>query len=214
MLGDKILKLYYSAGTCSTSCHISLEESGLKYEAVAVDWDDTSDPNVALIEKLNPLGTLPIFITDEGLQLDQNLAIHTYIADKAPAKRLLPPHGTTERAAAMNWLSFVTTDLHKGIGAFFGLSRISEDKTIQATVRKYMLDVANSYLKYMDSKLAGNEYLTGSQFTVADAYAFVVTGWAKWFEIPLAPYSNIQSYLGRVAARPAVVKVLKEEGLL
>src|SRR4051812_34401540 len=111
------MKLYYSAGSCSTSCHITLEESGLKYDAIEVDFDNASDPNVALVSKLNALGTLPILITDDGKQLDQNLAIHTYIADKAPGKNLLPAEGTYERAEALNWLSFVCSDLHKGIGA-------------------------------------------------------------------------------------------------
>src|SRR4051812_37233775 len=91
---DIYMKLYYSAGSCSTSCHITLEESGLKYEAIPIDWDNASDPNVAVVTKLNPLGTLPVFITDEGKQLDQNIAIHTYVADKAAGKNLLPLVGT------------------------------------------------------------------------------------------------------------------------
>ena len=73
---EKKMKLYYSAGSCSTSCHITLEESGLKYETVAIDFDNASDPNIAVSEKLNGLGTLPILVTDDGKQLDQNLAIH------------------------------------------------------------------------------------------------------------------------------------------
>jgi len=208
------MKLYYSAGSCSTSCHITLQESGLKYEAIEVDWDNAKDPNVELVSRLNPLGTLPILITDEGKQLDQNLAIHTYIADKATNKNLLPPAGSVERAEALNWLSFVATDLHKSIGALFGLPRISEDKAVQATVRKYMVDSANGYLTYLDSKLAGKDYLMGRTFTPADAYAFVVLGWTKWLEIPLTSYTHIQSYQARVAARPAVAQVLKDEGLL
>jgi glutathione S-transferase len=207
------MKLYYSAGSCSTSCHITLEESGLKYEAVEVDFDNASDPNLAVTAKLNPLGTLPILVTDDGKQLDQNLAIHTYIADQAADKKLLPPMGTFERAEAMNWLSFVASDLHKGIGALFSVEGISQDKTTQETVRKYMTDKAKGYLSYMDSKLTGKDYLMGKNFSPADAYAFVVTGWTKWLEIPLTPYKNIQAYMARIAARPAVAKVLKEEGL-
>jgi glutathione S-transferase len=207
------MKLYYSAGSCSTSCHITLEESGLKYEAIKVDFDNASDPNVALVAKLNGLGTLPILITDDGKQLDQNAAIHTYVADLSASKNLLPAAGTFERAEALNWLSFVSTDLHKGIGALFGVSYASEDKTVQEAMRKYLLTNANSYLKYMDEKLAGREFLNGKSFSVADAYAFVVTGWTKWLEIPLTPYKNIESYMTRVAARPAVAKVLKAEGL-
>ncbi len=207
------MKLYYSAGSCSTSCHIVLEESGLRYEAIAVDWDNANDPNVALVTKLNPLGTLPIFLTDQGKQLDQNLAIQNYVADQAPDKKLLPAAGTLERAEALNWLSFVAADLHKSVGALFSLPYISQDNAIREKVKTFMLGKANETIAYMDAKLAGNDYLMGKTFTAADAYAFVVLGWTKWLEIPLTPYKNIQSYLARVAARPAVAKVLKEEGL-
>jgi len=207
------MKLYYSAGSCSTSCHITLEESGLKYEAIAVDFDNANDPNIALTAQLNSLGTLPVFITDDGKQLDQNLAIHTYIAQKAPQKNLLPAPGTTEYAEAMNWLSFVCADLHKGVGGLFSVPGFGEDKTIQAAARAYLLGNATKYIAYVEEKLAGKDYLMGKQFTPADAYAFVVLGWTKWLEIPLAPYKNIQAYMARVAARPAVAAVLKAEGL-
>ena len=208
------MKLYYSAGSCSTSCHISLEESGLKYEAIEVDWDNPSDPNIAVVTKLNPLGTLPIFITDEGKQLDQNVAIHTYIADRAPDKKLMPPAGTVERAEALNWLAFVNSDLHKSIGALFSLPAIAKDKNIQEVVRHYMVGRANEYLKYMDTRLEGRDYFMGQQFTPADAYAFVVVGWTQWLDIPLTPFPNVQKHLVRVAMRPAVAKVLKAEGLI
>jgi glutathione S-transferase len=163
---------------------------------------------------MNPLGTLPILLTDDGKQLDQNLSIHVHVADKAPVKNLLPAAGTFERAQALNWLSFVAADLHKGIGGMFGIPSISEDKAVQGAVRKWMLGRANEYLAYVDAKLAGNDYLMGKAFTPADAYAFVVIGWTKYVDVPLTPYKNVQAYLGRVAARPAVARVLKAEGLL
>ncbi len=208
------MKLYYSAGSCSTSCHLVLEESGLKYEAIQVDFDNPSDPNLALVEKLNPLGTLPIFITDEGKQLDQNLAIQTYVADKATGKNLLPPVGTFERAEAMNMLSFVAADLHKTIGGMFGLAAYESNKPVQAEVRKNMLTRAGEVLKYLDTKVSKNDFIAGKDFSPADAYAFVVAGWTKYLDISLTAYPNIEKYLGRLAARPAFAKVLKEEGLV
>jgi len=206
------MKLYYSAGSCSTSCHITLEESGLPYEAIELDFDKEAD--LATMAKLNTLGTLPVLITDDGKQLDQNLSIATYIADLVPQKNLLPAHGTFERAQAMNWLSFVAADLHKGVGGLFGVPYISQDTKIQGVVRESMLVRANQYLKYLDTNLAGKDYVMGSSFTVADSYAFVVCGWTKWLEIPLTPYKNVEAYLARVASRPAVAKVLKAEGLV
>jgi glutathione S-transferase len=209
-----MMKLYYSAGSCSTSCHITLEESGLQYEAIEVDFDNASDANIALTAKLNTLGTLPVLVLDNGKVLDQNLSIATYIADLAPQKKLLPEFGTFERAQAMNWLSFVAADLHKGVGGLFSVPYISQDKNVQGAAREFMLGKANEYLKYLDTNLAGKDYVTGSQFTVADSYAFVVCGWTKWLEIPLTPYKNVEAYMARVAARPAVHKVLQSEGLL
>ena len=207
------MKLYYSAGSCSTSCHITLEESGLQYEAIEVDWDNPADTNAALVTKLNPLGTLPIFLTDKGQQLDQNLAIHTYVADSAPSKNLLPASGTYERAQALNWLSFVCSDLHKSIGGLFSLPAISKDPKVVDAVRTFMIQESNKNIAYVDSHLNGKDYLMGSQFTPADAYAFVVLGWTQYLEIPLTPYKNVQAYLARIAARPAVARVLKAEGL-
>ena len=208
------MKLYYSAGSCSTSCHIVLEESGLPYEAIEIDWDNQNDPNIALIEQLNPLGTLPVFLTESGLQLDQNIAIQTFVADLAQDSNLLPPLGTTKRAEANNWMSFVCSDLHKSIGGMFSIRMLSNDSNVQASLRTSMLEKANQYLDYMNKKLEGKDYLMGSTFIAADAYAFVVLGWTKWLEVPLTSYSNIEHYMARIAARPAVARVMKAEGLL
>lgn len=203
------MKLYHSFGSCSTSCHITLEESGLKYEAIEVDWDNPKDSNVELVSKLNPLGTLPVFITDQGKQLDQNIAIQVYIADLVPEKKLLPPVGTIERAEAMNWLSWVASDFHKAIGGMFSIGAISSDSAVQEIIRKHMLNKANEQLRYLESKLEGRKYLMGDQFITADAYAFVVIGWTKWLNIPITSYKNIQDYIERIRARPAVASVLK-----
>lgn len=206
------MKLYYSAGSCSTSCHITLEESGLKYEAAEIDWEDAAQ--AAVVEKLNPMGTLPV-LTDKDLVLNQNIGIHTYVADQAPEKRLLPPAGTPERALVMNWLSFVASDLHKGFSPIFGLEGISPDKKIQEAVRTWSVNNVLKCVAVMESALAGKDYLTGSNFTIADAYAFVVLNWTQWTNIALddVKHRNVKAYLARIHQRPAVQKVYQQEGL-
>jgi glutathione S-transferase len=207
------MKLYYSAGSCSTSCHITLEESGLKYEAIGVDWDDEKDPNVALVPKLNPLGTLPVAVIEGDRVLSQNVAIHTYVADLAPEKKLLPKAGTPERAVAMNWLSFVSSDFHKSFSPLFGLDAMTKDAATKSQLRDFFVKGIQEKFAYLDQSLAGKDYLMGKDFTVADAYCFVIAGWAKWLKIPVDSYRNVGAYLGRIAERPAVQRVLKAEGL-
>lgn len=207
-----MIKLFYSAGSCSTSCHISLEESGLKYEAIEIDWDNESDPHIAEVNRLNPMGTLPIAQIDGEKLLTQNAAIHTYIADQVPDRKLIPKVGTFERAEVMNWLSFVSSDFHKSFSPLFALQSFEE--TTREEIRKWAFNNVNLCLAYLDQNLAGKDYLTGKTFTVADAYCFVVSGWTRWLKVPTDNYKNLQSYLARVYQRPAVQKVLKEEGLL
>lgn len=207
------MKLYYSAGSCSTCCHIALEEAGLPHEAIAVDFDQPNDPNLIQAMKLNGMGTLPVLDFGNGKALTQNLSILTYIADQAPEKKLLPAHGTFERAEAMTWLSFVAADLHKSIGALFGVQYYSTDAAKREEYRSYLLKSADQTLTYLNGKLAGKDYLMGSQYTVADAYAFIVLGWTKWLNISLDAYPNVRTYLGRVLERPATQKVFKLEGL-
>jgi glutathione S-transferase len=114
----------------------------------------------------------------------------------------------------MNWLSFVASDLHKSFSPLFALEAVSPDKKIQDTVRAWAVGNVDKGLSYLDKHLEGKDYLMGDDFTVADAYAFVVAGWTRWVGISIEGYQNLKKYLALVAERPAVRKVYKEEGLL
>ncbi|WP_204349002.1 glutathione binding-like protein, partial [Klebsiella pneumoniae] len=59
-------------------------------------------------------------------------------------------------------------------------------------------------LAYVDEKLAGKDYLMGSQFTVADGYLFTILRWAIAMKFDLAQYPNLKAYFDRVGARPKV----------
>jgi glutathione S-transferase len=207
------MKLYYSAGSCSMSCHIGLEESGLDYEAVKVDWGK-ADGHLQELESLNPLGVVPVLVTNDGKTLTQNAAILEVIADRKPESGLLPAVGTWERAETLAWLSFVASDLHKSYSPLFGLQSISSQETTQGEVREWAMKNVHQHLAHVDARLAGREYLMGSTFTIADAYLFTVLGWSKWVGVKMDDYRNLAAYIDRVYQRPAVQSVLRAEGLL
>jgi glutathione S-transferase len=71
-----------------------------------------------------------------------------------------------------------------------------------------------SRFDWLDKQLAGKDYLMGKQFTVADAYAFVLLNWTKFQSIDLAKWPNLTAFQARVAARPKVQEALQAEGLL
>ena len=201
------MKLYYSPGACSLSPHIALCEAGLPFEAIAAPTKTHQLPDGTDYYTVNPLGYVPFLTLDDGRSLHEGPAIVQYIADQAPAKHLAPANGTYERYKLQEWLNFIGTELHKTFSPLFAPNTPAETKAT-------CLERIQSRLKWVDGELAGKQYLMGDQFTVADGYLFVVTNWAQYVKLDLAPYANLLAYRARVAARPAVVAAMKAEGLI
>ena len=201
------MKLYYSPGACSLSPHIALCEAGLPFEAIAAPTKTHQLPDGTDYYTVNPLGYVPFLTLDDGRSLHEGPAIVQYIADQAPAKHLAPANGTYERYKLQEWLNFIGTELHKTFSPLFAPNTPAETKAT-------CLERIQSRLKWVDGELAGKQYLMGDQFTVADGYLFVVTNWAQYVKLDLAPYANLLAYRARVAARPAVVAAMKTEGLI
>ena len=200
------MKLYYSPGACSLSPHIVLNEGGFKFEKEKVDLASKKTETDADYTTINPNGYVPALLLDDGQMLTEGAAIIQYLADRAPEKQLAPPAGTMQRYHLIEWLNFISTELHKGFSPLFN-SKTPED---WKTVVKAQLA---RRIGYVDQKLKGKNWLMGEEFTVADAYLFTVLGWSKHLGIDLSPWPQVTAYLARVANRPAVQATLKAEGL-
>lgn len=201
------MKLYYSPGACSLSPHIVLRESGLPFALERVDLKTHKTETGADYYRINPNGYVPFLVLDSGETLSEGPAIVQWIADQAPAKKLAPPNGTLERARLQEWLNFIATELHKSHSPLFNPAAPDEWRTVmRKLLKRRFTEVAK--------KLEGRDYLLGSDFSVADAYLFVVMSWGKWVKIDYSPWPVLVAYQARIAARPAVQEALKAEGLL
>ena len=107
----------------------------------------------------------------------------------------------------MEWLNFITSELHKGFSPLFNPATPEDYKSIVRTR-------LGERLAWVNGQLEGRAYLMGDTFTVADAYLFTVAGWGKYVGVDISGLANLPGYMGRVAARPAVQAALKAEGLL
>lgn len=201
------MKLYYSPGACSLSPHIALKESGLAFEAIAAPTKTHKLADGTDYYTINPLGYVPLLVLDDGTQLREGQVIVQYIADQVPAKQLAPANGTFARYKLQEWLSFISTELHKGFSPLFTPGMPEEAKTIAKT----RLD---SRLKWVDGELANKTYLMGDTFTVADGYLFTVANWTKHVGMDISGMSNLGAFMGSVGTRPAVQDALRAEGLL
>jgi glutathione S-transferase len=201
------MKLYYSPGACSLSPHIVLLEAGLPFEKVRVDSKTKTMEGGGDYKSINPLGYVPALQLDDGVVLTEGPAIVQYLADKVPAKKLAPSNGTPERTKLQSWLNFITSELHKGFSPLFNPSMPDEAK-------KIFRERLGTRFAYLDKHLANNDYLLGKDFSVADAYLYVVSNWAARTEVDLSSFPNVLAYRKRVGARPAVQVAMKAEGLI
>ena len=201
------MKLHYSPGACSLAPHIALHEAGLPFTLVKVNLKAHKLEDGSDYYPVAPKGQVPLLELDSGEHLSEGPAIMQYIADQVPEKNLAPENGTMARYRLQEWLNFVTSELHKGVGGLFNPAMPEDGK---AVIRAK----ATSKLQWVDEQLAGKQYLMGEAFTIADAYLFTVTSWTAHTGIDISGMKNLSAFQARMAARPAVQAAMKAEGLL
>jgi glutathione S-transferase len=202
-----MLTLYYAPAACSLAPHILLREAGLPFVLKKVDTARHLTAEGGDYYAVNPKGQVPLLEFDDGTRLSEGPVIAQFIADQAGATSLMPAAGTRERYRVMAWQNYVSTELHKSYTPLFaeGLDAAAKQTQASRLRKKY---------EWLDTQLANTPYLTGSSFTAADAYLFVVTGWAKFVRLDLDDLAHLQAFMARVAQRQAVREAMHAEGLL
>lgn len=201
------MKLYYSPGACSLSPHIALLEAGLPYDLVKVDLKAKKLENGDDFLAINPKGQVPALGLDSGELITEGPVIVQYIADQAAAKNLAPANGSDARRQLQEYLGFINGELHKNFSPLF--QPVFDDE-----VKGFFRTRLMGKFKYLDSQLAGKDYLMGKDFSVADGYLFVMLKWADRMSIDLSEFKNLMAYKDRVAARPQVQEAMTKEGLM
>lgn len=197
------MKLFYAPGACSLAPHIIIREVGLGAELVKVDLRAKTLEDGSDYLAINDKGAVPALGLDSGEVLTENATVLQYLADLSGNETLLPPSGI-RRYRVLEWVTYVTTELHKGYAPLWNPASADElkDGTRAMLAKKFA---------FVEARLGQNHYLTGSDFTLADAYFYVMLRWAEMHRVDTSP--ALAAYRDRVAARPGVAKALEEEGL-
>jgi glutathione S-transferase len=201
------MKLYYSPGACSLAPHIVAREAGLSLDLEKVDLANRTTAAGRSYLEVNPKGYVPALEVQDGTVMTEVSALIQYLADQDPQAGLIPAAGTPERYKVLEWIGFISTEIHKGFGPLWNPT--TPDAVKQATKERLFQRFA-----YLDQQLDGRSYLMGERFTVADAYLFVVVNWTNFHGLSLGDYPNLAAFMDRVAARPKVQEALQAEGLL
>ncbi len=199
------MKLYYAPGACSLVVRIIINELGLESEFESVNLMTKKTEKGADYLAINPKGAVPALQLNSGEVLTENAIILQYLADASKATQLLPQISDFNRYRVLEWLNYITTELHKGIGVLFNPA-MSDDLR-----NNLFIPLIKSKLSYVNKHLEENTYLLGNHFTLPDAYLFVMLRWALYFKLDLNEWTNLARHFTELSDRPSVQKSLSQE---
>ena len=200
------MKLYYLTGACSLASYISLIEAGQTFEAYAVDRATKQTADGRDFVSFNPKGYVPVLVLDSGEMLTENVAVLSYIANLDASRKLAPAPGTLGFYRVLEWLSYMNSEVHKNHGPLFKPGTTDEAK---AAARE-MIGLRH---KFIENSLGDKPFLTGDNFTVADAYLYVTLSWRSRVGVSIEQLPKLSAFYERARARPSVLRARKEEGL-
>ncbi|AWM93837.1 glutathione transferase GstA [Pseudomonas sp. 31-12] len=199
------MKLYYAPNACSLAPHIVLRELDLPFELIRVDNRTKTTVAGDDFLAINPKGYVAALQLENGEVLTEGPAILQYLANLRPEANLAPLIDTFERVRLQEWLNFVSTEIHGGLGWLFNAGFPEEVKAlIKAKLFKR--------LAMLSETLERQEYLMGD-FSVVDAYLFTVLRWAPLFAIDLGQWPALVRFQARIDQRPAVKAALAGESV-
>ena len=203
MAASKRVALYYTPTSCGAASFIAAHRGGLDFDAYQVDLKTHTFQTASGAKDfyaVNPKGNVPCVVLADGTILNENVATLSWIADQNLSAKNAPANGTSERAALLNVLSFLASELHASFGLIFG-GQTPEQKAWGKQRVERALGLVEKWA------LADKQYLVGGDLTVADLYAHIVIGWAEipFIAVDLKPFPKTLAYLSRVRQHADVV---------
>ena len=198
------MKLYYSPNACSLAPHIVLRELGFAFELIKVDLGQHLTELNEDFYQLNQKGQVPLLQLDDGSLLTEGAVISQFLVDQSSRKDLLAEINTTERYETLSWMNFIASEIHKAYSPFFNESYNEQCKSVYSII-------LNKHYSRINEQLKGQNYLIGSNFTIADIYLFVVTRWADFIGLDLAHFIHLASFMQRISERQTVRDAIAAE---
>ncbi len=180
----------------SARCQWTLQEAGIDYAEI----DRSKLASVEDMRRYHPLAKIPAAVID-GRALFESAAICTYIADRAPAAKLIAAPGAFARAEHDQWVAFCLTEMEAWLwNTAVNTYVLPEERRITAGFEQNVKMFKRS-AAVPEAHLAQHDYLVENRFTVTD----IIVGWClNWARRQghLEEFPALRRYVQRLLARP------------
>lgn len=205
-------RLYAAKGAGSVAPQALLTHLEAPFELELINFDAGEHQSEAFLA-VNPRGQVPTLVLDDASVLTESLAIMLHIADCHPSSGLIPAPGSTERAQAYRWMSFLTTNVYEGF-----LRVLYPDMYTTAEDPSKVVESADQYLNsafvILNQALSQGPHLVGGRACVADIYLAMLLTWHSDQQELYEAYPNLQTSLRQTLTLKGVAKVFEENELI
>lgn len=204
------MKFYCAPKSISVATGLLLEEAGLDYDPVLLDFSQNEQTSLDY-RKINPKGRVPALVTDQGI-LTETGAIAEYIAGQAPGMELVPRDAwqAAQMRAICYYLAstFHVNHAHRRRG-YRWASEEDSFRDMSANVPRTMAESC----AYIEETCALDPFVMGQNLTIADPWLFTICLWLESDEVDINRYPRLASHFKKIASRPSV-EAIRAYGLL
>lgn len=203
-----LMQFHMAPGSCSTGIHILLQELDLLFEVRLVNLP-RGDHHSAEYRALNPKGTIPVLVLEDGTALTEFQAIAWWLAASHPQAGLLPADPLAQ-ARVLEMMDYVVGTLHmQAFARLFTTERFAQHPDDHDAVKQQGREQVAEAFAVIDGQLHDSGYVL-AQYSIADAALFYVEFWAMHLGLPLP--ARCEQHYRQMLQRPAVAQILMEEG--
>jgi glutathione S-transferase len=204
-----MLKLFYALNTCALASHIALEEAGARYETVRLDFASGEQTKPEYLA-VNPKGRVPALVTDRGI-LTETPAILVYIAQTHPQAKLAPLDDPFAFARMQAFNSYLCSTVHVAHAHGRRGKRWADEPSSHEDMLRKVPQTMTACFDLIEREMFAGPWVMGDRYSVADGYLYTISGWLKGDRVDIAQFPKVHDHYQRMAARPAVQRVLAAE---
>ena len=203
--------LYYNT-ICPLSRQIKILLSELNIDCVYIT-EDYWLRNENFI-KLNPAGTLPVFIEESGLQISGIYTIIEYLLEKYPSSNLMPDE-IEEKIEPRRMMHWFNSKFYREVTNYLIEERVIRPIVLNEGPRTNFLKAAKinlkNHLTYFTKLIEKNGYISHDSMTIADLCAASHISVIDYFnEIYWEQYNSIKEWYLIIKSRPSFKPILNE----
>ncbi len=201
-----MLRFYYAKNSAAYAPHILLEDIGVAYDAVEIDFKSGEQRSDAYLA-INPKGRLPSLVTDKGI-LTETPAILLYLAQVFPEHKLIP-NEPFELATAMAFNLYMASTVHVAHAHKHRGHRWADDSAAQESMRAKVLENMTECARMIETHYFKGPYVLGENYSICDPYLALVTRWLRDDGVDLNAFVLIGGHERLMLQRPSMRRVLE-----